>query len=319
LSKQSKKERKAEREAARAATRKAERQRNVATAVVLAIVIAIGALLVYASLDSPAEVAGPFEEPPADLPDEPRPIEPPPGPQPPPDPADDERPIACGGELPARAADTRPVYAAPDQVIEASVAYEAVIETSCGTIHIDLDADRAPFGVNAFVFLANEGFYDGLEIFRHAHSIGVFQTGAGSNDASFQVGYQLPDELDAALEEGYPEGSVAYANAGPGTSGSQFFLVYGDAFQEGVDEGFLQPVFTRFALVTEGLDVLERMAEIPLEGERPAERIYIESVTILADGEPVPVVDPMTEPTPTTGPQPTPTPGAPTPAPDPED
>jgi peptidyl-prolyl cis-trans isomerase B (cyclophilin B) len=319
LSKKSKKQRKAEREAARAAVRKAERQRNIATGVVLAIVVAIGALLVFASLDPPPEEAAqPFEEP-EDIPDEPRSVEPPPGPQPPPDPDADERPIACDGQLPPRAADTRPVYSVPEQVTEDGVSYEAVMETSCGAIQIDLDADRAPVGVNAFVFLAVEGFYDGLEIFRHAQSIGVFQTGAGSNDASFQIGYHLPDELVAALEDGYPEGAVAYANAGPGTSGSQFFLVYGDAFQEGIDEGFLQPVFTRFGLVTEGLDVLERMAEIPVEGERPAERIYIESVTILADGEPVPVVDPMTQPTPSPGAQPTPTPGALTPAPDPEE
>jgi cyclophilin family peptidyl-prolyl cis-trans isomerase len=293
VSRKSKKERKVEREAARAAVRQAERRRNAATGVVLALVVVLGVVLVWLSLDGgpdAADLAEGTAEPGDDAADfdEPRPVEPRPEPQPPPDPDEDERPIACGGDLPERAGETKPVHTTPERVIEDGVTYEAVIATSCGTVVAELDAERAPEGVNAFVFLATTGFYDGLEVFRHASGIDVFQTGAGSNNAAFDVGYHLPDELAAADADGYPAGTLAYANAGPGTAGSQFFVVYGDAFQDAVDGGALQPIYTRFGLVSEGLDVLEELADIPVEGEQPQERIYLETVMILADGEPLP-------------------------------
>lgn len=296
MSKKSKKERKAQREAARAAARKAERQRNMATLAVLAVVVAIGGVLVWVSLDDQpdlAELLDANEDEESDAghdaaSDEPRPVEPQPEPQPPAEPAADERPVACGAELPERAGETKPTYSSPEQVLEEGVVYEAVIETSCGSVRIELDTDNAPVGTNAFVFLATTGFYDGLEIFRHALGIDVLQTGSGSNDAAYQIGYHLPDELDTARADGYPAGSVAYANAGSGTSGSQFFLVYGDAFQQTVDGGALEAVFTRFGLVADGLEVLEEIAGIPVEGERPQEQVYMETVTILADGEPLP-------------------------------
>ncbi len=294
MSKKSKKERKAEREAARAAARKAERQRNIFTVIVLGIVVLLGGVLIWVSLDDEPqadELADLLEE--LELEDED-------GPDEAPEAIEDDRPIACGGDLPPRAGEERGTFDEPEQVIDDGVDYEAVIETSCGTITIDLDAERAPEGVNAFVFLATQGFYDGLEIFRHALGLEVFQTGSGTDSADFQIGYTLPDELDAVEDDGYPPGTVAYANAGPGTSGSQFFFVYGDAFQQTVDDGGLQPIYTRFGLVTDGLDVLEEMAEIPVDGEEPAERIYMESVTILADGEPLPVAEtaPADDPTP---------------------
>ena len=289
MSRKSKKERKAEREAARAAVRQAERRRNAATGVVLAVVVLLGGVLVWLSLDDEPDLDDLAEEDDlaqADF-DEPQPVEPPPEPQPPADPDEDERPVACDADVPEAAGETKPVHATPERVLDDGVAYEAVIATSCGTIVADLDAERSPEGVNAFVFLATTGFYDGLEVFRHAEGIDVFQTGSGSNDAAFQVGYHLPDELEAAQTDGYPPGTLAYANAGPGTSGSQFFFVYGEAFQDSVDGGALQPVYTRFGSVTEGLDVLEELADIAVEGEQPEERIYLESVTILADGAPL--------------------------------
>ena len=110
------------------------------------------------------------------------------------------------------------------------VDYRAVIETTCGTVVLDLREDAAPVTVNSFVFLAQEGFFDALEIFRNATSIGALQTGSGTNAASWQIGYRLPDELTLAQTEGYPAGSVAMANAGPNSAGSQFFFVYNDSF-----------------------------------------------------------------------------------------
>lgn len=315
MSRKSKKQRKAEREAARAVARRAERRRNQATVAVLAVVVALGALLVWVSLDDEPGTEDFLAELEAETEAfaEPRPVEPLPSPQPPTDPAEDERPVACDAELPERAGETKPTHELPEPVLADGVAYEAVLETSCGTVRMDLDAERTPEGVNAFVFLATTGFYDGVEVFRHAADLGVLQTGSGNNTAGFQVGYHLPDELEAVRADGYPPGSVAYANAGPGTSGSQFFLIYDESFSELVEDGALPRTYSRFATVTEGLDVLERIAEVPVEAEVLLERVYLESVTVLADGEPLPTEHREAE-------EPEPDPDAtPSPAPDDEE
>lgn len=277
MSKKSKKERNAAREAQRAVLRRQERQRNLFTVIVIGIVVAIGGVLIWVSLDRDdlTDLLADLEDTPTT---EPTASEE----------ASDERPVACDAQAPASASGEDASYDEPERVIDDGIAYQAVVETSCGRIVVDLDAEGAPEGVNAFVFLATTGFYDGQEIFRHAQGIEVFQTGSPTGSASFGIGYELPDELGPVEDDGYPPGSVAYANAGPGTSGSQFFFVYGEAFQGTVDQGGLQPIYTRFGMVTEGLDVLEEMAAIPLEGETPQERIYMESVRILAEGEELP-------------------------------
>jgi peptidyl-prolyl cis-trans isomerase B (cyclophilin B) len=286
--KQSKKEKKAAREAQREALRKQERQRTVFTLIVIVVVIAVGGVLIVVSLEDPTpedeladllgddadddadadgaeDVADP-DEVPEDVPEE---VE-----------AVADRPVACGAEEPAGAGEERPTFEEPEQVLEDGIDYVAVIETSCGTVTIDLDEERAPEAVNSFVFLAEQGFFDGQLVFRNATSISALQTGAGTDDATWQVGYQLDDELETAEEEGYPAGTVAMANSGPDTAGSQFFMVYGDGFQEGVEAGALQPTYTRFGTVTEGLDVLEEIGAVEVDGESPLERIYLETVTI---------------------------------------
>lgn len=299
--KQSKKERKAQREAERERLRKAERQRTLMTVIVVVIIVAIGGVLVYVSLEDPGPDLAELEEQLAELrdatedpadatePDEDPEADPTAdadeASEQPTDPADaGERPVACGAELPASADSAKPTFDAPEQVVEEGVDYRAVIETSCGRVVIDLGADRAPETVNSFVFLATEGFFDGLEIFRNATGISALQTGSGTNEATWQIGYSLPDELTWAEEEGYPPGAVAMANSGPDTSGSQFFFVYGDGFANAVRAGGLAPTFTRFGTVVEGLDVLQRVGEIPTGGERgetPQERVFMESVEIV--------------------------------------
>ncbi|MEX0658533.1 MAG: peptidylprolyl isomerase, partial [Egibacteraceae bacterium] len=173
---------------------------------------------------------------------------------------------------PPGAGEEKPTFDEPAQVLEDGVDYRAVITTSCGEVVIDLLEERAPETVNNFVFLAQEGFFDGLEIFRNATSISALQTGAGNNDAGWQVGYTLSDELEAAEEEGYPPGSVAMANSGPDSAGSQFFFVYG--------EFGLEPSFAKFGQTVEGLDVLRSIGAIEAEGETPLKDVYMESVTI---------------------------------------
>lgn len=279
--KQHKKERKAAREAERRAAARAERQRNIMTVIVVGIVVGIGGVLVWLSLedggadlaegeeptdeeleelleelqDGPEEEADGEEDPEGEEGDELADVEP----------CDPAPP-------PAQAGEDKPTFDAPEQVTEEGAAYQAVIETSCGQVVVALDHDRAPEAVNSFVFLAEQGFYDGLEIFRHAPSIFALQTGAGDDTAGWQVGYQLSDELEAAEADGYPAGAVAMANSGPDTSGSQFFFVYADSP--------LPPDYTKFGDTVEGLDVLRSIGAIETEGEAMAEQVYMETVSI---------------------------------------
>jgi peptidyl-prolyl cis-trans isomerase B (cyclophilin B) len=280
-SKQAKKQAKAERQARRAEAARQERRRNLASLAVVGLVVALGAGLIAFSLyqnrsaerqqaeqlaEMQSELAASEEAMAAEL---------------------VNREVACGAERPAgvpAAGASEPAPSprpSPDMVLEEGVDYAAVVETSCGTVRMDLAEDRAPQAVNAFVTLARDGFYDGLEIFRNATTIGALQTGSGTNDAAFDVGFTVPDELSYAQEQGYPAGAVAFANSGPDSAGSQFFFVYNDTF----DESFADNrAYTRFATVTEGLDVLQEIGAIEtsgMSGETPTELVYLESVEIV--------------------------------------
>lgn len=270
---QTKREKKARKAAQREATRRAERRRNrITMAAIAAIVLAGGTVAALSVIEeqrrtaeAEAEEAERLEELEAELD------------------AIEERPVACGATAPEDADRERPTFEdGPEQVLEEGVSYQAVMETSCGRVVLDLHAEEAPEAVNAFVFLAEEGFYDGLEIFRIAESIAALQTGSGNNTAAWDIGFTLPDELELAERDGYPPGSVALANAGPDTSGSQFFFVYDEDFAEVHGES---PAFTRFADVVEGMDVLRDMGARGSVGdlvgaEIPAEIVYLESVRI---------------------------------------
>lgn len=195
--------------------------------------------------------------------------------------APDGRPVACGADVPLTGGTPRAYPDGPDAVTEPGTDYQAVIETSCGTLVVELLADDAPETVNSFAFLAGEGFFDGLEIFRDAEGIAALQTGAGTNEATWDIGYELTDELAVAQAEGYPAGTLAMANAGPNSAGSQFFFVYGPEF----DAAFPQELrtYTVFGRVVEGLDVLEQLGAVPAGdpgGETPQEAIYLESVRV---------------------------------------
>lgn len=287
--KQHKREAKRAREAAREAARREERRRTIFTAIVITIVVAIGGVLVAVSVERPDDVASPDESPSPDA-TEATEIE--------------NREVACGAEAPPAAGEDKPTFSeSPPEVLEEGVDYQAVIETSCGQIVVDLAEDRAPQTVNSFVFLAQQGFFDGLEIFRNAASIGALQTGAGTDEASFDIGYTLPDELEFAEAEGYPPGSVAMANAGPGTGGSQFFFVYNDQFN-------LPPQYARFGTVVEGLEVLQQIGSIPTagpQGETPTQIVYMERVEIREASEPAEQTEPAAEPTPDGDPEGEPT------------
>jgi peptidyl-prolyl cis-trans isomerase B (cyclophilin B) len=283
--KQTRREMKAVKQAAREAARRAERRRALATAGIVAAVLLVGGGLIAFTVFEEQQAAAEQEQQAAQAASE--------AARQASEAAEEVagREVACDAEAPATAADERRTFDEPEQVLEEGTDYGAAIVTSCGEVTIDLAEDRAPETVNSFVFLVQQGFFDGLEIFRNATSIGALQTGSGTNEANWQIGYTLPDELDLAESEGYPPGAVAMANAGPDTGGSQFFFVYNDQFA-------LEPSYTRFAMVTDGLDVLEEIGAIGTigpSGETPGEVVYIESVEIVegpaGDGDAAPKAD----------------------------
>lgn len=129
--------------------------------------------------------------------------------------------------------------------------YVATITTNHGPITISLDAAKAPCTVNSFIYLAAKGYFGATRCHRLTTSgIFVLQCGDPTGTGSGGPGYQFDDENLAGAT--YPAGTVAMANAGPSTNGSQFFLVYKDTQ--------LSPAYTPFGTITSGLDVLNTIA-----------------------------------------------------------
>lgn len=112
----------------------------------------------------------------------------------------------------------------PEMVIDPNRKYSARIETSKGDINLTLFADRAPKTVNNFVFLAKEGFYNGL-LFHRVISDFMIQGGCPNGDGRGGPGYRWDDEA-SALRIPHEKGVISMANAGPNTNGSQFFITH---------------------------------------------------------------------------------------------
>ena len=172
----------------------------------------------------------------------------------------------------AEAAAAKSWSAPPAMTIDPKSTYTADMTTSEGDIQIRLDPAAAPKTVNNFVFLAREGFYDGLTFHRVIPDF-VIQGGDPEGTGSGGPGYSFEDELP---EEGrYQVGSVAMANAGPNTNGSQFFIIVGD---QGVQ---LPAAYSLFGKVTKGQDVAEKISTMAAPGtETPEPPVTIETVTI---------------------------------------
>ncbi|MEV7873304.1 peptidylprolyl isomerase [Microbacterium sp. NPDC089188] len=153
---------------------------------------------------------------------------------------------------------------------------EAVLKTSAGDIPLTLAGERTPCTVESFVSLAQQQYFSNTECHRLTTSgIFVLQCGDPTGTGRGGPGYRFADELDGA--EKYPAGTVAMANAGPGTNGSQFFLVYEDTT--------LDPNFTVFGTMSpEGLAVVQGIAAAGAEGGardgRPATPVTITDVVV---------------------------------------
>jgi peptidylprolyl isomerase len=159
----------------------------------------------------------------------------------------------------------------PEMGIDPSKRYTATMDTSLGTIVIALDAINAPKTVNNFVFLASHHYYDGV-IFHRIINGFMCQGGDPTGTGRGGPGYRFDDE---PVKQRYQIGSVAMANAGKNTNGSQFFLISG---QSGVQ---LPPQYNHFGQIVKGLDVLEQMQSVETDrSDRPRQDVVINSVTI---------------------------------------
>jgi len=164
----------------------------------------------------------------------------------------------------------------PPMTIDKNKEYTVTIKTNLGEIKAQLFPQDAPITVNNFVFLARNGFYDGVKFHRVVRGF-VIQGGDPLGNGTGGPGYKFADEK---ITRDYALGTLAMANSGPNTNGSQFFITLADL------SGRLPKKYTIFGQVTEGLDVVKKIEAVPVnaapggELSSPTADIHIETVTI---------------------------------------
>lgn len=164
---------------------------------------------------------------------------------------------------------------APEEKPQAKGTVEATVATTAGDLAVTLDADRAPCTVNSFLSLAAQKYFDDTECHRlTTEGIFVLQCGDPTGTGSGGPGYSFADELDGS--ETYPAGTLAMANSGPDTNGSQFFVVY--------DDSSLPPDYTVFGQLDE--KSTKTVADLAAKGTdsgagdgAPKEKVTITEVT----------------------------------------
>ena len=163
-----------------------------------------------------------------------------------------------------------PSYSTPPAMaIDFAKAYSATIETSAGTMTAELFASETPNTVNNFVFLANEGFYSGV-IFHRVIKGFMIQGGDPTGTGTGGPGYKFADE---PVSRKYSRGTLAMANSGPNTNGSQFFVMHAD--------NGLPPNYTIFGKLSAGEEIIDAIANAPTGSQdRPVQPVQIISVTI---------------------------------------
>jgi cyclophilin family peptidyl-prolyl cis-trans isomerase len=165
---------------------------------------------------------------------------------------------------------------APAMRIDPEKTYTATLQTNKGTVDVEFLPKDAPLTVNNFVCLAEDGYYDGTPFHRIVKGF-VIQGGDPTGTGTGGPGYQFKDEQ---VVKDYERGTLAMANAGPNTNGSQFFIVLADL------RGKLPKDYTIFGTVTEGMNIVDAIANTPTsvgssgENSTPKEPITLEKVTI---------------------------------------
>lgn len=170
-------------------------------------------------------------------------------------------------------------FAAPDDLgLDPERMISMTFATSCGEIVAELDPGIAPATVNSMVFLAESGYFDGTASHRVAPQF-VIQAGDLEATGFGGPGYVLPDEFPEP-ETPFPRGTIAMANAGPGTTGSQFFIALSDLTFPA------QFNFTVIGRVIDGFEVIDAIEALPLganasgEVSTPLQTLYLERVIV---------------------------------------
>jgi cyclophilin family peptidyl-prolyl cis-trans isomerase len=156
----------------------------------------------------------------------------------------------------------------PAMAIDTNKTYTATVATNKGSFEITFYPKDAPKTVNNFVCLAKSGFYDNTTFHRVVPGF-VIQGGDPEGTGRGGPGYRFDDE---PVKKPYNRGIVAMANAGPNTNGSQYFVC--------LDNVSLPPAYTIFGEVTKGMDVVDAIAAVPINGSSPIEPVTVSTVTI---------------------------------------
>ena len=166
---------------------------------------------------------------------------------------------------PTKAVGHKPMKLSVPEVKKPFVNRTFTLTTNCGEIQIEADGISAPLTVISMSYLANKGFFDKSPCHRlTTQGISVLQCGDPSGTGAGGPAYTAPDEnLPKGTGNIYPAGSVAMANSGPNTNGSQFFIVYDDNSQLG-------PNYTLWGKVVKGLEIVKAVAALGSDNSNPA-------------------------------------------------
>jgi len=183
---------------------------------------------------------------------------------------------SCGGKTGTQTQSKPKTYSAPPAMtINQNKEYTAVMKTNYGDITIQLFPKDAPLAVNNFVFLSREGFYEGVKFHRIVKDF-VIQGGDPTGTGSGGPGYKFADE---PVTRNYITGTLAMANSGANTNGSQFFICLKNVA--------LPKSYTIFGLVTAGMDVVQKIGAVPCklnpsmgEVSTPTVDVHINAITI---------------------------------------
>jgi peptidyl-prolyl cis-trans isomerase B (cyclophilin B) len=185
--------------------------------------------------------------------------------------------VACGGTIPPKVNHPK-LDRLPKSQAQPNQRYEVTLTTSCGPVTLLLDPKAAPTTTFNFVFLAQRHFYDSTWFHRIVpggkDNIGVIQGGDPQGTGEGGPGYNIPDELPKGKDP-YKKYTVAMANSGPNSGGSQFFI--------STQDNQLQSNYSLFGKVIKGQDVVDKIAKLKTSGERgdtPTEAVWIEKVAV---------------------------------------
>ena len=162
----------------------------------------------------------------------------------------------------------------PEMIVDQNKKYEATLHTSVGDITIGLNTKETPITANNFIYLAKNSFYNNT-IFHRVIDGFMIQGGDPRGDGTGDPGYKFDDEKFSGE---YTRGTIAMANSGPNTNGSQFFIMHKDYG--------LQPNYVIFGKVISGIEVVDKIATAEVkssfsgEMSKPVEPVLITSVTI---------------------------------------